>query len=55
LVLFLARQYGGLWLATLVFLLLAALAFLGYFCVLDRVDKLALDHREVLISELGRA
>ena len=55
LVLFLSRQYGGLWLATLVFLLLAALAFLGYFCVLDRVDKLALDRREVLISELGRA
>jgi hypothetical protein len=54
LVLFLSNHDGGLWLATLVFLLLAGPAFLGYFLVLDRVDKLALKRREVLLSELGR-
>jgi ABC-2 type transport system permease protein len=55
LVLYLSRQHGGLWLAALVFLCLGTLAFVGYFLVLDRVDKLALDRREVLIGELGRA
>jgi ABC-2 type transport system permease protein len=55
LVLFRSCQYGDLWLATLVFLAFAGLAFLGYFLVLDRVDKIALERRENLISELGRA
>jgi ABC-2 type transport system permease protein len=55
LVLFRSRQYGDLWLAALVFLGLAGLAFLGYFLVLDRVDKIAMERRENLISELGRA
>jgi ABC-2 type transport system permease protein len=50
-----AARYGRLWLATLVFLVLAALAFAGYTFVLGRIDRLALDRRESLIAELARA
>jgi ABC-2 type transport system permease protein len=55
LVLLLSRPYGDLWLAALVFLALAGPAFLAYFFVLNRVDKIALERRENLIAELGRA
>jgi ABC-2 type transport system permease protein len=51
---FLARLYGTLWLATPVFLLLAVFAIAGYLLVLKRVDKIALDRRETLVSELGK-
>jgi ABC-2 type transport system permease protein len=50
-----ARLYGRLWLATIVLLVLAAAAFAVYTLVLNRVDRLALDHRENLIAEVSRA
>lgn len=55
LVLLSARHYGEFWLATLLFLALSAVALAGYALVLGRADKLALDRRENLISELSRA
>ncbi len=55
LALFISRLYGSFWLAAPIFLGLAALAFAGYALVLSRVDRMTLDRRETLISELGRA
>jgi ABC-2 type transport system permease protein len=55
LALMLARSYGSIWFATLMFLPLAAFALPGYFLVLTRVDRMALARRETLISELCRA
>lgn len=43
------------WLATPVFAILALAAAVGYQFSLKRVDKLALDHRETLTTELCRA
>ena len=37
-----------------IFLLPASLAFAAYLFALDRVDGIALNHRENLISNLGR-
>jgi ABC-2 type transport system permease protein len=54
LMLWLFRGYGNSWVELPVFLLPAALAFAGYAFALDRVDGIALDHRENLISNLGR-
>jgi ABC-2 type transport system permease protein len=51
----LGRFLGGLWIATLILLVLAAIAFLCYAVVLRRLDALALRRRETLISELSRA
>ena len=51
----LARHYGSFWLATPVFLALSVLSFTGYALVLERIDRMALDRRETLISELCRA
>jgi ABC-2 type transport system permease protein len=53
--LLMAARYGRLWLATLVFLALAATAFAGYTIVLRRIDGLVLARRESLIAELCRA
>lgn len=50
-----ATHYARLWLATLVFLALAALASAGYMLVLGRIDRLAIARRESLIAELCRA
>jgi ABC-2 type transport system permease protein len=50
-----ARAYGKIWIATLLFLVLAAIAFTVYTLVLNQADKMALSHREQLISELARA
>jgi ABC-2 type transport system permease protein len=50
-----ATRYGQLWIATLVFLALAAIAFAGYSIVLRRIDGLVLARRESLIAELCRA
>lgn len=55
LVMFLAIYFHAVWVATPVFLLLAAGSFAGYALVLKRAEKIALDHREVLISTLSRA
>jgi ABC-2 type transport system permease protein len=50
-----ARAYGKMWIATLLFLALAAIAFVVYTLVLNLADKMALARRESLISELARA
>ena len=50
-----ATRYGQLWIATLIFLALAAIAFAGYTIVLRRIDALALARRESLIADLCRA
>lgn len=48
-------HYGRIWIATIIFLALAAAAFAGYAVMLDRVDKIAISRRENLIAELCRA
>ena len=48
-------HYGRIWIATIVFLALAAAAFGGYVAMLDRVDRIAISRRENLIAELCRA
>jgi ABC-2 type transport system permease protein len=50
-----ARLYQNLWIATLLFLILAAISIPIYVSVLGRLDKIALQRRETLISELSRA
>jgi ABC-2 type transport system permease protein len=50
-----ARRHGKIWLATLIFLALAAIASAGYALALSRADELALARRETLIAELARA
>lgn len=55
LVFFAARAYGRIWLATILLLVLAAAASAVYTLVLNRVDRLALNHRENLITEISRA
>ncbi len=52
--LWLARVYGNSWMELPIFLLPATLAFAAYMFALDRVDGIALNHRENLISNLGR-
>jgi ABC-2 type transport system permease protein len=55
LIVLLARFLGSLWVATGIFLIVAAVAWAGYMLVLQRVDSIALDRRESLIAELSRA
>ncbi|MGH9707493.1 MAG: hypothetical protein ACRD5R_12110, partial [Candidatus Acidiferrales bacterium] len=55
LVMFLTIHFHAAWVAIPVFLLLAAGSFAGYALVLSRAEKIALDHRETLISTLTRA
>jgi ABC-2 type transport system permease protein len=50
-----ARLYNNLWIATLLFLVLAAITLPLYFLVLRRMDVVALERREALVSELCRA
>ena len=50
-----SRRHQGYWLSGLIFLVLAVLAFACYTLVLQRVDRVALKRREVLIAELCRA
>ncbi|HXW55361.1 MAG TPA: hypothetical protein VEJ67_06410 [Candidatus Cybelea sp.] len=50
----LGRFLGGVWVTTLILLLLAALAWLGYAVTLRRIDAFALARRETLIAELSR-
>jgi ABC-2 type transport system permease protein len=50
-----ARALSRLWLATIIFLLLAVAAWAAYFLVLDRADPKALNRREEIIAELTRA
>jgi ABC-2 type transport system permease protein len=54
LMLWLSRGYGNSWMELPIFLLPAAVAISAYVFALDRVDGMALRHRENLISNLGR-
>jgi ABC-2 type transport system permease protein len=54
LLLWFARGYGNSWMEWLIFLLPATLGFSLYLFFLGRVDGMALNHRENLISNLGR-
>lgn len=51
----LAHFLDKLWIATVILLVLAAIAFFFYGLVLDRVDRIAQSRRETLITELSRA
>lgn len=50
-----ARLYKNLWIATLAFLVLAAITVPIYLVVLRRLDTIAIDRRETLLAELCRA
>lgn len=50
-----ARFYKNLWIAVLVFLVLAAVSLPLYLVVLRRLDRIALERRETLMAELCRA
>ena len=50
-----ARIYQNPWIATLLFLVLAAISIPIYLTVLRRLDQIALQRRETLIAELCRA
>jgi len=50
-----SREYGSLWFASLIFVMAAIPAVLGYLVVLGRIDKLANERRETLIFELCRS
>ena len=50
-----ARLYHNQWVATLIFLVLAAISIPIYLLVLGRVDGIALKRRETLMAELCRA
>jgi ABC-2 type transport system permease protein len=54
LMLWLAREYGGSWIELLIFLLPAGFGLAVYLFALSRVDGMALNNRENLISNLGR-
>jgi ABC-2 type transport system permease protein len=54
LMLWLSRGYGRSWIEPLIFLLPATFALTTYIFALERVDGMALKHRENLISNLGR-
>ena len=50
-----ARIYQNLWIAALLFLILAALSIPLYLVILGRLDYIALERRETLLAELCRA
>ncbi|HET7891344.1 MAG TPA: hypothetical protein VFL34_07455 [Candidatus Sulfotelmatobacter sp.] len=50
-----ARLYHNLWIAMLLFLMLAIISVPAYFVVLRRMDQIALQRREILVAELCRA
>lgn len=50
-----ARLYANLWIATLIFVALAAITIPLYLIVLRRLDGIALNRRETLMAELCRA
>jgi ABC-2 type transport system permease protein len=53
--LLIARVYGRIWLAAVIFLILAGLAAIAYMFALKRVDRIALDRRDAILAELCRA
>ena len=50
-----ARAYHHIWLAAIIFVALAAIALVVYFLILKRIDAIALQRREAMITELCRA
>jgi ABC-2 type transport system permease protein len=50
-----ARAFGRVWIAAVIFLILAGLASIGYVLVLNRADRIALDRRDTILAELCRA
>jgi ABC-2 type transport system permease protein len=50
-----ARWYKNLWIAVLIFLVLAAISIPIYVIVLRRIDGIAIQRRETLLAELCRA
>jgi ABC-2 type transport system permease protein len=50
-----ARLYKNLWIATVLFLVLAAISIPIYVIVLRRIDGIAVQRREALLAELCRA
>lgn len=50
-----ARLYKNLWIASILFLVLAAVSIPIYLIVLRRMDRLAVERRETLLAELCRA
>jgi ABC-2 type transport system permease protein len=50
-----ARLYKNLWIAVLIFLVLAAISIPIYVIVLRRIDGVAIQRRETLLAELCRA
>jgi ABC-2 type transport system permease protein len=55
LVFWLARAYGNFWIATALLLALAVISLTAYRMILNRMDGLALERQEALVSELCRA
>ena len=53
--LLIARAFGEVWIAAVIFLILAGLASVGYILVLNRADRIALDRRDAILAELCRA
>jgi len=51
---FLAAHYGNLWIASLVLLGLSIPSISGYLLLLSRIDRIAMNRREVLATELCR-
>jgi ABC-2 type transport system permease protein len=51
----LARLYKNLWIAAIVFLVLAAVTIPLYWMVLRKIDGIAIERRETLLAELCRA
>jgi hypothetical protein len=50
-----ARFYGSFWIATAIFLSLAAISLTAYGVVLGQMGRIALQRRETLVAELCRA
>ena len=50
-----AHVYSELWIATLTLLGLSVFTITGYFLLLNRLDRIVMDRREVLATELCRA
>jgi len=53
--LLIARAYGQVWLAAIIFLSLAGLTSIAYIFVLNQLDRIALNRRDAILSELCRA
>jgi ABC-2 type transport system permease protein len=54
LAIFMARLYGNFWIAAGTLTALAVPAIAGYFLLLGRIDRIAMQRREVLTTELCR-